>query len=216
MVLKGYPMAPKKKARVRVITGAKKAKLHVESPVLRLDLGCGQSPQEGHTGVDRYAKGAVNFDLWSGEKWPWEDESVDELFSSHTIEHIEPGNRWTTYTGQGNLFYFFFEECWRILKPGGSFKLIWPSLKSVRAFQDPTHCRFIPMETLYYLDRNVREMNKLDHYSTQACDFVMEHCQPVGMSVEDSKKHKDVQMGQYRKEWEWSQDHHALLRKRKA
>jgi hypothetical protein len=64
----------------------------------------------------------------------------------------------------------FFDECWRILKPGGKLTLIWPALQSVRAFQDPTHRRFIPLETLNYLSDEWRRANGLGHY-LGACDF---------------------------------------------
>src|SRR5438132_543279 len=54
---------------------------------LKLDLGCGESPKEDYRGVDAYSAAATyKFDLWDGEKWPIDDNSVDALFSSHTIE----------------------------------------------------------------------------------------------------------------------------------
>jgi hypothetical protein len=41
---------------------------------------------------------------------------------------------------------------------------------STRAFQDPTHRRFIPAATAYYFNKQWREVNKLDHYNV-VCDF---------------------------------------------
>lgn len=75
---------------------------------MKLDLGCGESPVEGHVGVDLPAddfsggvdpslgpqqarldpRGIVRFDLASGIPWPFADGSVESLHSSHLIEHL--------------------------------------------------------------------------------------------------------------------------------
>jgi len=144
---------------------------------LRLDLACGQSPREGFEGVD----------LWPGAKhqvnlmnfpWPWADDSVDELHCSHFVEHLpmvyvtSKGDQVPVPTGpeDKDLFFAFFDECWRILRPGGLMTVIVPALRSNRAFQDPTHRRFIPAESFLYLHRGWRELNRLDHYSIRS-DF---------------------------------------------
>ncbi|MCC6741737.1 MAG: hypothetical protein IT452_22060 [Planctomycetia bacterium] len=152
---------------------------------MRLDLACGQTPREGFEGVD----------IWEGAKhqvnllrfpWPWADNSVNELFCSHFVEHIPMC--YVTRKGEyvhvptnpedNDLFFAFFDECWRILKPGGLFTLVLPALRSNRAFQDPTHRRFIPSETFLYLHAGWREANKLDHYGVK-CNFIS----PVGDGV---------------------------------
>jgi len=147
------------------------------APPVRLDLACGQSPREGFEGVDLYAPGrhAVNLLRFP---WPWGDRSVDELHCSHFVEHIP-----TVYVAPDgstsdiprsaedkDLFFAFFDECWRILKSGGVMTVIVPALRSNRAFQDPTHRRFLPAETFLYLNRVWREMNRLGHYRVD-CDF---------------------------------------------
>lgn len=210
-------MAKAKKKAKRAPARRAPPKLHVVKDELKLDLGSGQTPAEGFEGVDYRAPNAKHkVDLWSGEKWPWADSSVDALHCSHTIEHIEKGNRHQTYSGQGNLFYFFFEECYRIIKPGGTFKLVWPALQSVRAFQDPTHCDYIPLHRMMYLDKNWREMNKLDHYLTMLpCDWVLESGSPT-CSPENSKRPDAVQQRLYIESWNFSDDFHVNLRARKA
>lgn len=152
---------------------------------LRLDLACGQTPREGFEGVD----------IWAGAKhplnllqfpWPWADQSVDELFCSHFVEHIPmcyltPKGEYVhvpTSPEDKDLFFAFFDECWRILKPGGLFTLVLPALRSNRAFQDPTHRRFIPSETFLYLHQPWRAANRLDHYGVK-CNFVA----PVGDGI---------------------------------
>jgi predicted SAM-dependent methyltransferase len=185
-------------------------KLHVAPTELKLDLGSGQTPREGFEGVDLHAPNAKHrVHLWDGRPWPWSTSSVDELHASHLIEHID-----AAYLPSGvDAFLWFFDEAWRVIKPGGTFRLQWPSLQSVRAFQDPTHRRFIPMQTLAYLDKNWREMQKLDHY-LGACDWVMESCTPT-TSLEHSKKADVVQQRLYVEAWNFSEDFVAVLRARK-
>jgi hypothetical protein len=68
------------------------------------------------------------------------------------------------------MLFCFIDEVYRILKKGGKATLIFPNALSIRAFQDPTHRRFIPATTAYYFSAEWRKINKLDHYNVQ-CDF---------------------------------------------
>lgn len=201
-------MAAKKK---RKVIRRSAPKLHVVETLLRLDLGSGQTPREGFEGVDLHAPNAKHrVNLWNGERWPWADNSVDELHCSHVIEHID-----AIYLSNGmDALLFFFGEAWRIAKPGATFKVIWPALQSVRAFQDPTHRRFVPLQQMLYLDKNWREMNKLDHY-LGGSDWVMESGTPT-CSVENSKKPEVVQQRLFIESWNFSDDFHVTLRARKA
>jgi predicted SAM-dependent methyltransferase len=106
----------------------KKKKLVLAAPraELKLDLGCGQHPKEGFEGVDLYASQAKHkIDLF---KFPWrdfKDNSVDEIYCSHFLEHIPAREietrdlndpKRTDFLGQDMLFAFM-DECYRILKP---------------------------------------------------------------------------------------------------
>ena len=57
--------------------------------MLKLDLGCGAKKKEGFLGVDSVKCDGVDFvmDL-TKDRLPLEDDSVDEIFSSHFFEHI--------------------------------------------------------------------------------------------------------------------------------
>ena len=134
---------------------------------LRLDLACGQSPKEGFTGVDIWDEAAVVHDL-TVYPWPWEDNSAAELHCSHYVEHIPYD---VLYDGKlKDGLCAFMDEAWRILRNEGVFTIIHPFLKSERAFQDPTHRRFIPAATWHYFSKGWREATKLDHYPL-SCDF---------------------------------------------
>ena len=93
---------------------------------MKLDLGSGPNPRDGHVGVDLNPPDhpwGVCFRFGTGEPWPFADESVEALYSSHLIEHIPSG----TALGRDTLAQFF-EEAWRVAKPEATFFLRWPSI----------------------------------------------------------------------------------------
>ncbi len=132
------------------------------SEPLKVDLGCGQAKQEGFVGVDISPKSDADIihDLWT-TPWPFDDNSVEEAFCSHVVEHTPD-------------LIAFMEECYRILKPDAKIRIVWPHLRSDRAFQDPTHTRFIPEHTWSYFARDWREASELDHYPITT-DFGIEN-----------------------------------------
>lgn len=182
------------------------------APVTRkLDLACGQSPREGFEGVD----------IWQGAKhvvdllrfpWPFEDNSVAELHCSHFCEHIpminvDPSGSPVTHGGQ-DLFLRFMDECYRILVPGGWMRVIVPSGRSNRAFQDPTHRRFFVETSFAYLAADWRLANKLDHYVV-GCDFGI-NVQTTVDSVLNAKA-PDIAQREMQNYWNSTVDFHAIM-----
>ena len=114
---------------------------------LKLDIGCGKSKKEGFHGVDQYAMEGVDTVLKIGkDAWPWEDGSVDEIHSSHFVEHLTAQER----------VHFYNEAC-RVMKPGGKLTVITPHWASNRAYGDPTH-QWPPVAEMsfYYLSQEWR------------------------------------------------------------
>jgi len=97
---------------------------------IRLDVGCGFSKQPGFVGMDKRKVSGVDV-VHDAEKFPWpfDPESCALIMASHLIEHIKP---W--------LQIDFFDECWRILEPGGLLAIATPYATSFGFYQDPTHC----------------------------------------------------------------------------
>lgn len=122
--------------------------------VCKLDLGCGPNKQAGHIGCDLSSfdgKVDVVFDLRTGP-WPWEDNSVDEIYCSHFLEHLTNLNeKWERVR--------FFNELERILKPGGKATIILPHWCSSRYYGDPTHKEAFSEMAFYYLSREWRKGN---------------------------------------------------------
>jgi hypothetical protein len=186
-----------------------------EKPV-RLDLAAGQTPRPGFQGVDLFT-GDVRVDLLAFP-WPWADGSVDEVVCSHFVEHIPMGfvddhNLVHPLPGPGrkDLFFAFFDEVHRILKPGGKAEIVVPYLMHHRAFQDPTHRRFLCEASFSYLMKGWRDGNKLDHYNV-SCDFAVEACIPVTDPTEAARV-PEVQAARRTHMWNVVGDMIVILRK---
>lgn len=52
---------------------------------MRLDIGCGTFKRDGYLGVDPYVDTDFRAPMW---QLPFEDSSVDEIYSSHSLEHV--------------------------------------------------------------------------------------------------------------------------------
>jgi hypothetical protein len=149
-------------------------------PEVKLDLACGQCCKEGFEGVDIVSmKGVKHVINLMKFPWPWEDNSVDEIYCSHFVEHlpmvyvgVDGAIRVVQEPGDKELFFAFFDECWRILRHEGKMTVLCPSATSDRAFQDPTHRRFIVKDTWAYLSAPARKSMGLGHYNVK-CSFAM-------------------------------------------
>jgi predicted SAM-dependent methyltransferase len=170
----------------------------------KLDLACGSSKKEGFYGVDVSDKVGADlvFNLMTFP-WPWSDSSVDEIHCSHFIEHLPM----IEIDGKDMLFRFF-DECYRILKPEGLMTIVTPNARCNRAFQDPTHRRFIVAETFLYLAKEWRVLNKLDHYNVD-CDFATT-VDPIVMS-EMTLLHPEAQNRRFNGEWNTILDWQAKM-----
>lgn len=73
---------------------------------IKIDIGCGHNKQEGFIGVD--LDKTTNPDIVSSAlNLPFDDNSVDEVFSAHLVEHFDPQEAQQ-----------FFNEIYRVLKTG--------------------------------------------------------------------------------------------------
>lgn len=131
---------------------------------IKLDIACGKSKKRGFVGVDIWDGADIVCNL---EKFPWpfEDESVDEIFCSHYIEHVPD-------------LVAFANELYRIMKPGAKAAIVAPYYSSIRAWQDPTHLRAISENSFLYFNKQWRSVNRLDHYPITAdfdfeCQFIL-------------------------------------------
>jgi ubiquinone/menaquinone biosynthesis C-methylase UbiE len=102
---------------------------------MKLDIGCGKNKKMGFIGLDKVKLPGVDIvcDL-DKEKIPLQDNSIEEVFSMHFMEHTAD-------------LLFVMEEVWRICKNEAKITIAVPYFTSVGAFRDPTHKRFFAYET---------------------------------------------------------------------
>ncbi|WP_348969958.1 class I SAM-dependent methyltransferase [Pseudomonas atacamensis] len=94
-----------------------------------LDIGCGRKKITGAIGIDFSAMSDADILLdLNKEDLPFEDSSVDLIFSSHTLEHL---------TLEG--FLHVMQECYRVLKPLGQLKIVVPYFTTTANLANPFH-----------------------------------------------------------------------------
>lgn len=130
---------------------------------IKLDIGCGKHKKEGHIGIDVIPFEGVDHVLNAGtERLPFEDGSVEEIHTSHFVEHLNAKER-----------IHFVNEAARVLKQGGKMTIIVPHWASCRAYGDLTH-QWPPVSEFwfYYLSKEWREVNA-PHNDFYTCDFAV-------------------------------------------
>lgn len=107
---------------------------------MKLNIGCGFVKREGYINIDKSK--IVNPDKVVNveEGLPFPDNYFDEIYSSHSLEHIHP-----------QYFGFVLEEIYRVAKPSCLLHLILP-FDNIKSRTDLNHYRtfswwsFLPLE----------------------------------------------------------------------
>ncbi len=96
---------------------------------IKIDIGCGKNKKEGFIGIDIDPNSDADI-IASALNLPFANSSVDEIYSSHLLEHFTPQEAKK-----------FFNEIYRVLKKGGIANLkIDKDFTKKRFFKkDPTH-----------------------------------------------------------------------------
>jgi hypothetical protein len=123
-----------------------KKKIEPKKTSLKLNLGSGPSKMEGFLSVDCIEFPTIDVVTDLTKKFPWDNNTVEEVHCSHTLEHFEAMER-----------VHFVNELYRVLIPGGKATIITPYWASCRAYGDPTH-KFPPISEFwfYYLSKEWR------------------------------------------------------------
>jgi len=84
---------------------------------LRLNIGCGSQNLDGYINIDRYPTPDADV-IMTADKLSFSNNSVDEIYTSHMIEHLLPSE-----------FDRAVKEWYRVLKPGGKLKIRCPNFE---------------------------------------------------------------------------------------
>ena len=101
----------------------------MKKKLLVLDIGCGRKKIAGAIGIDfsSMSDADIVIDL-NHDYLPYDDNSVDFIYSSHTLEHL-------TLDG----FFHIMKEAYRVLRPGSQFKIVVPYFMSSLNLANPFH-----------------------------------------------------------------------------
>lgn len=207
----------------------------------KLDLACGQSPRDGFEGVDIFPGAQHVVDLqqypWPFEDESVLDLNCSHYIEHIPMEYVphgpfattcecgRPDARIVTYDGGAycvscmrtvrqpskDALFAFFDECHRILVPDGWLHIVVPSHRSDRAFQDPTHRRFITAQTFAYMNEDWRRVNRLDHYNVE-CNFIGD-CHPV-VAAELNLRYPETAQRMIQRDWNTVIDWTAKMQKK--
>jgi SAM-dependent methyltransferase len=106
--------------------------------LIKINLGCGAKPLPPpwvNCDIERSLPGLdYHFDF-GVDDWPFNDGTVDEILASHCLEHS---------TGLLHVMV----EAYRVMVPGGLFRITVPHPRSEFFIGDPTHVMPITHDTL--------------------------------------------------------------------
>lgn len=98
--------------------------------MLKLNLGAGGDIKEGWRNLD-ITFAPPNY-INIAEPLPFADTTVDVIYSSHTVEHVDSPTALR-----------FFDECFRVLKPGGVVRIAVPSVSRIAAQADQQYLSWL-------------------------------------------------------------------------
>jgi MoaA/NifB/PqqE/SkfB family radical SAM enzyme/SAM-dependent methyltransferase len=97
-----------------------------QQTVTRLDLGCGKKKSGGFVGIDRFALPGVDVIADLDAPLPFADNSVDLVFASHSLEHIQDLIR-------------TMQEIYRVCRHGAQVCIVAPYFAQGLNFANPHH-----------------------------------------------------------------------------
>jgi len=114
----------------------------------KLQIGAGPTTLDGWLGTDLAPQSDHLVYLDATKRFPFEDNTLDYIYSEHMIEHIS----WP----QGLLM---LKECQRVMKPGGRIRIATPDLEVIiglyRRSREPQEEKYIKWITDNFLDIHV-------------------------------------------------------------
>ena len=106
----------------------------------KLDIGCGKNKIKDAVGIDRVNLQGVDIIRDLNEfPYPFEDNSFDEIYATHVIEHL-------------NSIVEAMEEIYRLAKPNTKVVIVTPHYSDYMSWADPTHKWHLTTYSFRYFD----------------------------------------------------------------
>ena len=160
---------------------------------MKLNLGCGdKAGPEGFINVDKVKTETCDqvVDLFQFP-WPWEDNSVEEVYCIHFLEHVP-----------AKLRVPFMEELYRVMKVGAVASFVFPAYNCERYYQDYTH-EWPPLvpASFQYFNKHWRESEKLTHGDyAMTCNFDY----AAGANIDQAWLHRPTEAQSFAAEHYWN------------
>ncbi len=107
-----------------------------------LNIGCGVKKIKNAWNIDSLKSVKPDEVLDITKKLPYRSNHFEEIIADYVLCQIKDSKK----------FLRTMNEIWRVLKPGGVFKLKVPNAKFSEAFRDPMDCRYFTPETFDHLN----------------------------------------------------------------
>lgn len=121
--------------------------------VVAIDLGCGFRKHPGAIGLDIARIHGVDILADVLRPLPFRDNSADEVYASHLVEHVDDLTR-------------FMGEVWRVCKPNALVYIRFPHASTMYSiWRDPTHKRGIVLDTFDYFDPGTFDGQVFGYYN---------------------------------------------------
>ncbi len=117
---------------------------------MRLNLGCGFNKRDGFHNVDKF-KDCSPDEVVDLEQfpWPWPDDSVDEIYLSHVLEHLG---------ATSEVYFDVIREMYRVCRDGATVTITVPHPRHDSFINDPTHVRIVTFDGLAMFSRRQCEI----------------------------------------------------------
>jgi Methyltransferase domain len=117
---------------------------------MRLNLGCGFNKRDDFHNVDKFEDCSPDevVDL-EQFPWPWPDDSVDEIFLSHVLEHLG---------ATSDVYFNVIREMYRVCRDGAKVTITVPHPRHDSFINDPTHVRIVTFDGLAMFSRRQCEI----------------------------------------------------------
>ena len=136
-----------------------------------LDIGCGNTKSDGFIGLDiRDLPGIDLVHDLNEIPWPIENSSADLVIASHVVEHVD-------------CVIKFMSELHRILKKNAKLVIRYPHFSQRHTFRDPTHKRFMTLESLDYFIYQAELFGEYSHFGFELISKVLNVDNVIGYLI---------------------------------